>query len=206
MASKRYPLIAKEGWAIIFVSSVMVGLLHYYVSIYFVILWLLPLYLLWIHRDPARTIPPQPLAVVSPIDGVVERVENHPDPYLGRDAVLFRVCMRLSDVFSVRSVIEGKIIQQWLDPEEDDEHALAHAIQIQTDEKDDVMVVLRPGRLFKRLNCDALIGDRVGQGHRCGFIALGSCVDIYVPKESAVLVKVGEVVQSGSSVLARLRH
>lgn len=102
---------------------------------------------------------------------------------------------------------EGKIIQQWLDPEEDDdERSLAHAIQIKTDENDDIMIVLRPGRFLKKLSCDAVIGQRIGQGHRCGIIPFGSCVDVYVPVTSIIKVNVGETVDAGTSVLASLKH
>jgi len=115
--------------------------------------------------------------------------------------------MSLTDIYSIRSVTEGKIIQQWLDPENDcDDRSLAHAIQIKTDENDDIMIVLRPGRFFKQLSCDAVIGQRIGQGHRCGIIPFGSCVDVYVPADSLIKTKVGDSVEAGTSLLASLKH
>ncbi|MGD8811861.1 MAG: phosphatidylserine decarboxylase, partial [Thioalkalispiraceae bacterium] len=71
-----------------------------------------------------------------------------------------------------------------------------------TDEKDDVIVVLRPGRVFKRLSCDANIGERVGQGHRCGIIPFGSVIDVYLPVTSHINVTIGQSVTSGETVLA----
>lgn len=207
MAFSRHPIIAKEGWKIIFLVSLVVAVLQHFVSPYAAVLWLLPLVLLWLYRDPHRTLPSDPLGIVSPVNGKVILVEAHPDPFLGRDAFLFRISMSLSDIFSIRSVTEGKIIQQWLDPEDDDnDRSLAHAIQIQTDEGDDVMVVLRPGRFFKQLSCDAVIGQRIGQGHRCGIIPFGSCVDIYVPADSRIDVKAGDTVEAGTTHLASLKH
>jgi len=208
MAFSRHPIIAKEGWGVIFITSLVVAAVNYFLGKYAVVLWGLPLVLVWLYRDPFRALPSQPLGLVSPVNGVVVTAEPHPDPYLGRDAFLFRVCMSATDIFSIRSVIEGKIIQQWLDAEdgEDDVRSLAHAIQIKTDEDDDVMIVLRPGRYLKKLSCDAVIGQRIGQGHRCGIIPFGACVDIYVPVESVINAKVGDSMDAGTSVLATLKQ
>lgn len=207
MAVSRHPIIAKEGWNLIFLISLVVAAVQYFVSEYAVIFWCVPLLIAWFYRDPHRALPSEPLGVVSPVNGEVILVEAHPDPFLGRDAFLFRVSMSLTDIFSIRSVTEGKIIQQWLDPEDDDDdRSLAHAIQIQTDEGDDVMIVLRPGRFFKQLSCDAVIGQRIGQGHRCGIIPFGSCVDVYVPADSSINVKVGDIVEAGTTRLASLKH
>ncbi len=207
MAVSRHPIIAKEGWSIIIFSSFIVAALQHYVSVYAAVLWCVPIVLLWFYRDPHRPLPSDPLGLVSPVNGVVILAETHPDPFLGRDAFLFRISMSLSDIFSIRSVTEGKIIQQWLDPEDaDDDRSLAHAIQIKTDEDDDIMIVLRPGRYFKQLSCDAVIGQRIGQGHRCGIIPFGANVDIYVPVDSNIKVNVGDHVEAGMTRLASLKH
>ena len=207
MAVSRHPIIAKEGWSLILFLSFIVAALQHYVSHYAAVLWCVPLILAWFYRDPHRALPSDPLGLVSPVNGTVIIAEAHPDPFLGRDAFLFRISISLTDIFSIRSVVEGKIIQQWLDPEDDDdERSLAHAIQIKTDENDDIMIVLRPGRFFKKLSCDAVIGQRIGQGHRCGIIPFGSCVDVYVPASSSIKVNVGDRVEAGTTRLASLKH
>ena len=207
MAVSRHPIIAKEGWKLIFLLSLVVAALQHFVSHNAVILWFIPVLIAWFYRDPSRALPSDPLGLVSPVNGKVILAEAHPDPFLGRDAFLFRVSISLMDIFSIRSVTEGKIIQQWLDPEDDDDdRSLAHAIQVKTDEGDDIMVVLRPGRFFKQLSCDAVIGQRIGQGHRCGIIPFGACVDIYVPANTSIDVKVGDIVEAGTTRLASLKH
>ena len=207
MAVSRHPTIAKEGWSLILFSSFIVAVLQHYVSHYAVVLWCVPLVLLWLYRDPHRALPSDPLGLVSPVNGTIIIAEAHPDPFLGRDAFLFRISISLIDIYSIRSVAEGKIIQQWLDPEDDDDdRSLAHAIQIKTDENDDIMIVLRPGRFFKQLSCDAVIGQRIGQGQRCGIIPFGSCVDVYVPANSLIKANVGDSVEAGTSLLASLKH
>jgi phosphatidylserine decarboxylase len=207
MAVSRHPIIAKEGWGLIFVLAVIVALLQHFVSYFAAVLWILPVAVLWLYRDPHRTLPSEPLGIVSPVSGTVILAEAHPDPFLGRDAFLFRISISLTDIYSIRSVTEGKIIQQWLDPEEDDdESSLAHAIQIRTDEDDDIIIVIRPGRFFKKLSCDAVIGQRIGHGHRCGIIPFGASVDVYVPPSSDIKVEVGDHVEAGTSFLASLKY
>ena len=207
MAVSRHPIIAKEGWSIILSSSFVVAVLQHYISPYLAVLWLVPAVFLWFYRDPYRPLPSDPLGLVSPVNGTIIVAEAHPDPFLGRDAFLFRISISLTDVFSIRSVTEGKIIQQWLDPEDtDDDRSLAHAIQIKTDEDDDVMIVLRPGRFFKQLSCDAVIGQRIGQGHRCGIIPFGATVDVYVPVTSSIKCSLGDRVKAGTTRLASLKH
>ncbi|MFK5912811.1 MAG: hypothetical protein QM484_00430 [Woeseiaceae bacterium] len=207
MTVSRHPIIAKEGWGLILLTGFVAAAAQHYWHLYAAVLWLIPLTIAWFYRDPFCELPSDPLGLLAPVNGTVIIAENHPDPFLGRDAFLFRISMSMTDVFSIRSVTEGKIIQQWLDPEDDDnERSLAHAIQVKTDENDDIMIVLRPGRFFKQLSCDAVIGQRIGQGHRCGIIPFGACVDVYVPKDSSIKVGVGDVLQAGISRLATLKH
>lgn len=207
MAVSRHPIIAKEGWSIILLSSFFVALLQHYVSQFAAVLWCVPVVLTWFYRDPHRALPSDPLGLLSPVNGTIILAEAHPDPFMGRDAFMFRISISLTDIFSIRSVTEGKIIQQWLDPEDDDDdRSLAHAIQVKTDENDDIMVVLRPGRFFKQLSCDAVIGQRIGQGQRCGIIPFGACVDVYVPISSGIKSNIGDRVEAGKTRLASLKH
>ncbi len=207
MAVSRHPIIANEGWSLILFSSFVIAALQHYVSQYIAVLWCVPVILAWLYRDPHRTLLSDPLGLLSPVNGTIILAEPHPDPFLGRDAFLFRISVSLTDVYSIRSVTEGKIIQQWLDPEDNDnDRSLAHAIQIKTDEDDDIMLVLRPGRFFKQLKCDAVIGQRIGQGHRFGIIPFGSCVDVYVPMNSRIKANVGDRAEAGTTRLASLKQ
>ena len=207
MAVSRHPIIAKEGWSIILLCSFLIALLQHYITGYAVVLWCVPAILIWFYRDPHRDLPSDPLGLLSPVNGTIIIAKEHPDPFMGRDAFMFRISISLTDIFSIRSVTEGKIIQQWLDPEDtDDDRSLAHAIQIKTDENDDIMIVLRPGRFFKQLSCDAVIGQRIGQGYRCGIIPFGACVDVYVPISSKIKVSIGDRVEAGTTRLASLKH
>jgi phosphatidylserine decarboxylase len=60
------------------------------------------------------------------------------------------------------------------------------------------------GLLARRIVFNLKEGDVVQRGQRVGLIKFGSRVDVLVPPEAAVQVKVGERVKGGSSVLAAM--
>ena len=57
------------------------------------------------------------------------------------------------------------------------------------------------GLLARRIVCNLKVGDRVERGQRMGLIKFGSRVDVLMPAEANLRVKVGDRVKGGSSVL-----
>jgi len=60
------------------------------------------------------------------------------------------------------------------------------------------------GLLARRIVFNFQEGDVVQRGQRVGLIKFGSRVDVLIPPEAALQVKVGERVKGGSSVLAAM--
>ncbi|MDT8384749.1 MAG: phosphatidylserine decarboxylase [Gammaproteobacteria bacterium] len=214
----RYPLIAREGWtwiAVAVVSALIVYLLYGPVS---APLWLLVLVLLFLFRDPARKVPAVPLGILSPVDGKVVAIDTVDDAYLDRQALRIRIRMGITSVYSAHSPLEGKVLQQWLgspgraaaDAKDAagtaDGKSIRYAQWIQSDEQDDVVMVIETSPRSPRPRCYAQSGERIGQGQRCGFIRFGSQVDVLIPLESRVAVAVGDAVLAGSDIIATLVH
>src|SRR5260370_15668533 len=59
------------------------------------------------------------------------------------------------------------------------------------------------GLIARRVVSWKKAGEKVARGERIGLVRFGSRVDLWVPKEAEILVKVGENVKGGSSVLAQ---
>jgi phosphatidylserine decarboxylase len=59
------------------------------------------------------------------------------------------------------------------------------------------------GLIARRVVCWKKSGDVVARGERIGLVRFGSRVDLWVPREAEILVKLGDNVKGGSSVLAR---
>lgn len=163
--------------------------------------WLLAVALLWLYRDPNRQIPSQPLCIVSPVDGVVIDREAGHDRFLQREALHIRISMSPGGVFSVRSLTEGKVMQIW---QEQNGNGHCLAIWVQTDEQDDTVLVLRPGRVLHRLSHQLAYGDRVGHGQRIGHILFGNVVDVYLPASARSTIEPGQRVLAGCDGIAEL--
>ena len=200
----RFPVIAREGvlllLAAILAAVVVLNFSGLQTSLPF---WGLSLLILVIFRDPEREIPSQPMAVVSPADGKVTSVTAIRDPYLDRDSIRVTLQMNPYGVFTTRSPVEGKVLQP---PHTPEDTRLPHGVWLQTDEGDDVVMVMMRGRLHTAPRCYIRIGERIGQGKRCGFVHLGGQVDVYLPERSRLAVDVGDWVRSGSDVIATLVH
>ena len=204
MAARRYPYFSRAGWLPLLVSVALAFLVTHFLGWgWSVPLWLLTLLIVYLYRDPEREIPSSPLAVVSPADGVVRSVETVHDPYLDRDAILISIDMSRGGVYSTRSPVEGKILEPRNAGDGGDR---PHGVWLKTDENDDMVVVMHRGPLGNLPQCFVRIGERVGQGQRCGYIQMGGQVDVYVPANSRVQVEPGSRVHAGSDVIATLVH
>jgi phosphatidylserine decarboxylase len=200
----RFPFIAREGvvllLAAILAAVVVLNFSGWQTSLPF---WGLSLLILVIFRDPERDIPSQPMAVVSPADGRVSSVTTTRDPYLDRESIRVTLQMNPYGVFTTRSPVEGKVLQP---PHTPEGVRMPHGVWLQTDEGDDVVMVMMRGRLHTAPRCYIRIGERIGQGKRCGFVHLGGQVDVYLPERSRLAVDVGDWVRSGSDIIATLVH
>ncbi len=213
--AKRYPVIAREGWG----ALAVLGLLTLVLERAAGVAWAWPSALLlvafaWLFRDPRRSVPALPLAIVSPVDGVITKIEECDDPCLPRRTWRISLCMWHTGAYSVRSPIEGKVMKRWQDRLVDkscdgEEHRDPHedyGIWIQTDEGDDVLMLMPGGNSLRHPRFYIGAGERVGQGERCGFVSFGSRMDVLVPASARVGMTAGSTVRSGESVLATLVH
>ena len=91
MARQRHPFIAREGWP--FIALAVIGAVAAWLALSDTALLfaVLALAFAFKFRDPERTIPAEPLGVVSPVDGVVTLVEEADDPALNRRALRIRL-------------------------------------------------------------------------------------------------------------------
>lgn len=177
------------------------------------LLWaLLIAYVFYFFRDPERTIPGEPLAVVAAADGVVVGIEEVMESEVLRQPMK-RVAIFLS-VFNVhvnRAPIAGKVsycqrtLGRFLDARHPDATRL-NECQTWAFEGEQATVVVRQitGAIARRIVGWSRLGDEVPKGERFGMIRFGSRTEIYLPLESEICVKVGDRVQGGSSVIARM--
>jgi phosphatidylserine decarboxylase len=167
-------------------------------------------FFLWFFRDPRRTIPPDPGAVVSPADGKVTEVAR----ISTADGERLRLSIFLSvfDVHVNRSPVEGILREvryrkgQYLNAmnpacSQLNEQNLAVVDCI---EGYQVSFTQIAGLLARRIVFNKRAGDYLERGERVGLIKFGSRTDLLLPSHAEPLVKPGDRVRGGASILARI--
>jgi phosphatidylserine decarboxylase len=76
---------------------------------------------------------------------------------------------------------------------------------LRSDEGDDIVLVII-SRRFVSPRCYLQLGQRTGQGQRCGYVPFGSRVEVLLPLSTRIRVAVDDVVRAGSDVIATLVH
>jgi len=164
----------------------------------------------WFFRDPVRTPPSLPGAVISPADGkIVYAGDNPPGRYFGEPGKRISVFMSLFDVHVNRAPVSGKVVSVQYHPGEFfaanvEKASLANeqnGVLLETPDGHRVGYVQIAGLVARRVVCDLVPGDTVRAGQRVGLIRFGSRVDILLPAIASLNVQVGDRVRAGESIV-----
>jgi phosphatidylserine decarboxylase len=207
-----HPIIAREGWPFLAAALIVSLLVGYFSPAWSIPFWVITLFILQFFRDPAREIPQQAQAVLSPADGRIVKVEITDDPYVGRRALKISVFMNVFNVHSNRSPVDGTVQKVWYFPGKfinaDLDKASVenerNAVWLKTPGGEDVTSVQVAGLIARRILCYAKAGDTLTRGQRYGFIRFGSRVDVYLPPSATAKVAIGDKVSATTTILAEL--
>lgn len=208
-----HPIIAREGWPFLGGAFALSLAVHFLFGFLWAVpLWAATLFILQFFRDPPRTVPEDPRAVVSPADGRIVAVERARDPYLERDALKVSVFMNVFNVHSNRSPVDGTVRRRWYHAGSFLNAALdkasleneRNALWFRTRSGDDVTCVQIAGLVARRILCYVGEGAELERGQRYGFIRFGSRLDVYLPPDAEVKAALGDKVRAAESILARL--
>ncbi|HTV83119.1 MAG TPA: phosphatidylserine decarboxylase family protein [Acidobacteriaceae bacterium] len=171
---------------------------------------LLAAFFLWFFRDPEREIPDEPGLIVSPADGKVTEVARLLTPEGKRQRV--SIFLSVFDVHVNRSPVAGVLREvryrkgeylNALNPDSAVRNEQNLAV-VDCDEGCQISFVQIAGLLARRIVFTKRVGERLRRGERVGLIKFGSRTDILLPGHAEVLVKIGDRVRGGASVVARL--
>ena len=169
---------------------------------------LLALFVFSFFRDPERAIPAEPGAVVSPGDGRVVVVTDEENS--GRQGKRVSIFLAVWNVHVNRSPAAGTITKMEYRPGKflaamRERASVENEQNVFTLSTDGGEIVFKQiaGLIARRVVSWKKEGEKVARGERIGLVRFGSRVDVWVPKEAEILVKLGENVKGGSSVLAR---
>jgi phosphatidylserine decarboxylase len=172
---------------------------------------LLAAFFLWFFRDPQRAIPVGKGLIVSPGDGLVTETASINTPEGPRQRI--SIFLSVFDVHVNRAPIAGTVSRvhyqkgkflNAMNPEsaERNEQSLITLRGQGEDAGFEITFKQIAGLLARRIVCRCTEGQIVERGERVGLIKFGSRVDVVLPANAKLRVKVGERVKGGASVLA----
>ncbi|HME87772.1 MAG TPA: phosphatidylserine decarboxylase [Chthoniobacterales bacterium] len=173
---------------------------------------LLILFTLFFFRDPDREIPADPNAVVAAADGTVKDiVEVEETDVLKIRMRRVGIFLSIFDVHTNRAPIDGRIVFRrhreglCLDARSPDCAEKNEAMTWGFENLRATLVVRQlTGTIARRIVAWGDIGDELKKGDQFGMIRFGSRTEVYLPLAADVLVKVGDHVAGGSTIIARL--
>jgi phosphatidylserine decarboxylase len=214
--------IHKEGYTSIAISTILFGIINlasfYFLSssapiisllIFIATLGLL-LFIISFFRIPKRALTIQENAIVAPADGKVVVIEEvQADEYFTDRRIQVSIFMSPANVHVNRNPIGGEVVYSqyhkgkylvaW-HPKSSTENE-RHSVVYRKDGKE-ILVKQIAGALAKRIINYLQPGQQVKQAEEMGFIKFGSRVDLLLPLDAKISVKIGDKPQGGVTVVA----
>jgi phosphatidylserine decarboxylase len=178
-----------------------------------VLSFLLTLFVVWFFRNPERTMPDNPLQLLSPADGKVIRIEEvASEERSGRPFLKISIFMNVFNVHVNRIPYSGEVVAirykpgKFLSANLDKASALneRNTVMIRTDDGREILTVQIAGLIARRIVCWLKEGAKVKKGERFGLIRFGSRVEVFLPLGSTLLVKIGDKVRAGETPIGEL--
>jgi len=207
----RFQTLFEGRWifAILLILAITSAFFSWWLSLVFVALIF---YTLAFFRDPNRSDPSDQRAVVAAADGTVADIEEIDEKeFLKARTRRVGIFLSIFDVHTNRAPVAGRVAFQqfrkglffdarrpeWSEKNE----AMTWAFQ---NPRATIVVRQLTGAIARRIVGWAKVGDQLQRGERFGMIRFGSRTEVYLPLDAEVLVKVGDHVKGGASVIARL--
>ncbi len=214
MNSKNAIPVAFEGLKLIIPLAVLTIVLMWleWIIAGFILL-ALTLFVLFFFRDPRRRTPEGENVVVSPADGKVIVIKDIYEPdYLQQNVKQISIFLSVFNVHVNRAPIGGTIEIVKYNPGKFHIAALDKAsleneqtATVIADGKTKMLVKQIAGILARRIICYVQPGDVVKRGERYGLICFGSRVDIFLPIDSEIKVKLGDKIKGARDIIALLK-
>jgi phosphatidylserine decarboxylase len=207
----RLQTLAEARWILAFLAILLIAswLVMPWLSILFL---LLILFTLAFFRDPERAIPADPSLVVAAADGkVTDVIEIEENEVLKTKVRRVGIFLSIFDVHTNRAPIDGRVTYRQhraglcLDARRPDCSEKNEAMTWAFENPRATIVVRQiTGAIARRIVGWSKEGDELRKGDRFGMIRFGSRTEVYLPLNAQILVKTGQHVRGGSTIIARL--
>ena len=210
MAKNQWP-VAKEGLPFLVPSALLtifLGGMGWKVLMSLGIL--LTIFIAFFFRNPKRKIPSLQNIILSPADGRIVHVgECEEDRFLREKALKVSIFMSLFNVHINRAPAAGKVLERSYHPgrflvASVDKASLLNeqnAFVLETEDQFKILLIQIAGFVARRIVCYAKAGDTLRKGEIFGLIRFGSRIDLYLPTEVKLIVRIGQHVKGGESII-----
>jgi phosphatidylserine decarboxylase len=206
--------VVKEGMPYIIALAIVTAVVAYFHLLWSLVPGALLLFVTFFFRNPCRCIPAESGIIVSPADGRVMSVtEVYEDQFIKGPARKVNIFLSVFDVhinripicgtIKYQQYIKGRFLPAWR--EEVSAENERHTLGIENDSMK-VLVTQIAGIIARRIISWVTVGDELCQGERYGLIKFGSSTEVTVPMNVEILVKKGDRVKGGETIIGRLKH
>ncbi|MFZ6006258.1 MAG: phosphatidylserine decarboxylase family protein, partial [Nitrospirota bacterium] len=203
--------LAPEGYPFIIFFSVLTIISFFITGGTWVALlpFILTLFMLYFFRDPERIAPEGDNIFVSPADGKVILIKNvREDQHLKSDAIEVSIFMSPLNVHVNRAPCDG-VVESVVHTSGKFLSAFKHEASLQNEniamllntKHGKVLVRQVAGFVARRAVCRVKPGDTLKKGQRYGIIKFSSRLDVYLPKDADIKVKLGDKVKAGETII-----
>ena len=177
-----------------------------------VVLTVLALWVAYFFRDPERSGVRSDDAVIAPADGKVVLINEVQEPaFMGGTALRVSIFMNVFNVHVNRYPSNGVVRYVHYNPGKF-MNAAADKASLENEQssvgletpRGRILVRQIAGLIARRIVTYGKVGESVHQGERMGMIRFGSRVDVFLPRNAKVLVKIGDMTVAGTTVIAEL--
>jgi len=210
MKQNRWPM-AKEGLPFL-IAVVLLAVIFGFMGwkVWMSLGILLSLFIAYFFRNPKRKIPDLQNVILSPADGRIVHVgECQEKRFLKEKTLKVSIFMSLFDVHLNRIPISGKVVERNYLPghfhvasvEKSSLLNEQNAMILESEDRFKILLVQIAGFVARRIVCYPKAGDSVRKGEIFGLIRFGSRVDLYLPIVVISIVRVGQHVKGGESII-----
>ncbi|MBS3968476.1 MAG: phosphatidylserine decarboxylase family protein [Clostridia bacterium] len=186
---------------------------YFWVPVLAVLLGILTVGVALFFRDPHRDIPAEESAIVSPADGKIIGVDIVEEKeFFNSKVKKVTIFLSVFDVHINRAPIAGEVKDvrytagKFLPANKPGVGATNERNKIFIEGKNfSVLVVQIAGLVARRIVCRVQPGMALGKGQKLGLIRFGSCTELYAPLETEIMVKEGDKVKGGETIIGRWR-
>lgn len=185
----------------------------YYSYVFIAAFWILYGFIIWFFRNPERLGESSGQDVIAPVDGkvvVLEEVEEK--EFLKKKCIQLSIFMSPLNVHVTRYPVSGKVIYTKYHPgkylvafhPKSSELNERTTVVVQTENEKNVLFRQIAGAVARRIVLYSKEGDTAVAGREYGFIKFGSRLDIFLPLDTEILVKIGDKTKGGIQKIAEL--